>query len=301
MALVFDIKRFSLNDGPGIRTTIFMQGCPLHCVWCHNPEGISPHPVRLYNKKKCIGCSSCVEACPHGVLRLTPDGIVGGEGCVLCGSCAEACPSRAMEMAGKEWTVEQLMAQVERERQIMTSSGGGVTLCGGEPLMHHHALLEILDAVGQAGFHRAVDTSLYAAATEVKQVMERCELLLIDLKHTDSSLHHFYTGVDNGLILSNIRLVSEAAHTYWIRIPLIVGVNADAANLQASAAFLASLPTPPEVVCLLPYHDIGKGKHARMGTTYNPAALPMREPSVEEQEAALGYFTSRGLTARIGG
>ncbi|MCD7721045.1 MAG: glycyl-radical enzyme activating protein [Prevotellaceae bacterium] len=301
MALVFDIKRFSINDGPGIRTTVFLKGCPLHCVWCHNPEGISPHSTRLYNRKKCIGCRSCVEACPQGVLTLTPDGIKAGDGCTLCGSCADACPSKAMEMAGKEWAIDELMSVIEKERQVMTDSGGGVTLCGGEPLLHADYLLDILRAVGRAGFHRAVDTSLFATRETVESVMRECELLLIDLKHFSDEAHRRYTGVGNTVILENIRLVSEAGKAFWIRIPLIVGVNADDQNLSQSAQFLASLPTKPEVVCLLPYHDIGKGKHARMGTTYNPEALPLRQPTQEEQEHALSIFKAQGLNARIGG
>ncbi len=302
MGLLFDIKRFSINDGPGIRTTLFLKGCPLHCVWCHNPEGISPRPLRLYNKKKCIGCSSCVEACPHGVLSLTSEGIVAkGEGCVVCGACAEACPSKAMEMAGREWTVEEALREVERERLVMEQSGGGVTLCGGEPLMQEGFALALLKAFGRAGFHRTVDTTLHAPAETVRRVMEESELLLVDLKHMDDNLHRHFTGRGNSLILSNLRMVSEQGHPYWIRIPLIVGVNADMANLEASAEFVASLPTAPEVLNLLPYHDIGMGKHARMGTTYNPQSLPLSAPSPEEMAAAREVFERRGLSVRIGG
>ncbi len=301
MSLIFDIKRFSINDGPGIRTTLFMKGCPLHCVWCHNPEGISERATRLYNKKKCIGCASCVAACKQGVLRLTPEGIVWGDGCILCGRCAQACPSKAMEMAGKEWEMAALMQVIEKERQVMTTSGGGVTVCGGEPMMHPAYLLDLLQAVGKSGFHRAVDTSLFASSGNVRQVMEQCELFLIDLKLMDSAAHSRYTGVRNETILENIALVSRAAHPYWIRIPLIVGVNADKGNLEASARFLASLPTPPEVVNLLVYHDIGKGKHARMGTLYNPERIPMQAPTEEEQKEAVALFEGYGLQVRIGG
>ncbi len=301
MSLLFDIKRFSINDGPGIRTTLFMKGCPLHCVWCHNPEGISERATRLYNKKKCIGCASCVAACRQGVLRLTKEGVVAGDGCVLCGECARACPSKAMEIAGKEWKMEELMNVIEKERQVMTESGGGVTVCGGEPMMHPAYLVELLEEVGRRGFHRAVDTSLFASWGNVRQVMACCELFLIDLKLMDSALHSRYTGVRNETIMENIALVSRAAHPYWIRIPLIVGVNADKKNLQASARFLASLPAPPEVVNLLVYHDIGKGKHARMGTLYNPEHIPMQAPVEEEQKEAVALFEGYGLQVRIGG
>ncbi len=301
MGLIFDIKRFSLNDGPGIRTTLFMKGCPLHCVWCHNPEGISAKPVKLYNKKKCIGCASCVEACPNGVLHLTPDGIVESGNCILCGGCAEVCPSKAMEIAGKQWKMDELMRVLEKERQIMTDSGGGVTMCGGEPMMHPDYLIQLLQLVGEKGFHRAVDTTLFTLRWNVERVIQCCELLLIDLKLMDSVQHQRYTGVPNEVILENIQFVSQTAHPYWIRIPLITGVNADTQNLQASADFLSSLPTPPEIVNLLIYHDIGKSKHVRMGTIYNPHHITMQPPTEEEQQRALDIFAQKGLHVKIGG
>jgi len=301
MNLIFDIKRFALNDGPGIRTTLFLKGCPLHCTWCHNPEGLSPKPVKLYNRKKCIGCSTCVEVCPQGVLRLTPEGIKETEGCILCGRCAEECPSKAIQLSGREWPMEELMAVVEKERKIMEDSGGGVTLCGGEPLMHPDYLLQLLQELGHRGFHRCVDTTLFAQPEVVDRVLPHCELLLVDLKHMDSAQHRRHTGVPNELILQNIRRISETAHPFWIRIPLIVGVNADDANLGASANFLASLPHSPLMVNLLPYHDIGKGKHERMGTIYNPEGILMRPPTEEEKQRALQIFVSAGLNAKIGG
>lgn len=301
MALIFDIKRFAINDGPGIRTTLFMKGCPLRCVWCHNPEGISPKPVKLYTKKKCIGCQSCVEICPQHNLTLTADGIKEVGDCILCGKCTDECPTLALQMAGKEWEMDKLMEIVEKERKVMEDSEGGVTVCGGEPLMHPDYLIALLTELKGRGIHRTVDTTLFASEQTVDRVMPLADLFLVDLKHMNSEKHKFYTGVPNEQILSNIRLISAAGARFWIRIPLIVGVNADDDNLKASADFLASLPNAPECVNLLVYHDVGKGKHARMGTSYNPDDFSMEAPDDQLQQHALEIFKAKGLNVKVGG
>jgi pyruvate formate lyase activating enzyme len=302
MALLFDLKRYALHDGPGIRTTLFLKGCPLRCVWCHNPESWSSAPQRLYKSAKCIGCASCVDACPEGALKLTPEGVrPTGRPCIRCGACADACPALAMEICGREWPLDELMAEVEKERDIMADSGGGVTLSGGEPLLHPSYTLELLAELGRRGFHRAVDTTLYAAPDVVHSVAAACDLFLVDLKVMDCNAHQRYTGVPNELILDNLRLVASLGVPYWIRIPLIAEVNASEANLAATAAFLRTLPRLPDEVDLLPYHDIGKGKHDRLGTTYNPDSLPLSAPSKEKQEASVRLLTDAGLTVKIGG
>jgi len=224
-----------------------------------------------------------------------------GEACLLCGACTDACPTTALKMSGRAWPLEELMAVIEKERKVMEDSGGGVTLCGGEPLMQPDYAVELLDELGQRDFHRAVDTTLHTSADVVRRVAERCELFLIDLKHMDATQHQHYTGVTNERILDNIRLVATLSIPYWVRIPLIEGANADEANINASARFLASLPTQPEVVNLLPYHDIGKGKHDKLGTTYNPDALPLSPPTEAVQQRSLGILSAHGLKGRIGG
>lgn len=279
---LFDIKRFAINDGPGIRTTIFMKGCPLHCVWCHNPEGISSQPQMMFTRKKCIGCKSC--------MGLTDE------------EAAEVCPTLARQMAGKQWTMDQLMAVIEKERKVMEDSHhGGVTICGGEPLLHHADTLEILRELGKRGFHRCIDTSLYAPQHVVDAVAAECELLLIDIKHMNSDIHLKHTGVPNPLILANIRHLAEAHKPFWIRIPLIEGINADEDNIEQTASFLASLPTPPQQVNLLPYHDTGKGKHDRLGTVYNPANIAMATPSESTLQRCVSQFAMHGIKAITGG
>lgn len=302
MSLIFDIKRYAINDGPGIRTTIFMKGCPLSCVWCHNPEGLSSRKQKLYTKKRCIGCRTCVENCPQKVLTLTPDGIVSDHSlCDLCGKCAEVCPAMAMEFSGTDYSIDYLMKEIEKETVFMDRSEGGVTFCGGEPLLHPDMLLELLCRCGELGIHRAVDTTLYAKPDIVRKVMEHTELFLVDLKHMDSTKHKLYCGVTNEVILSNLRMVADTGREFHIRIPLIEGVNADEENITRSAEFLASLPWQYHTVNLLLYHNIGKNKHEKLGTVYNPDHYPMTTPSEETVQRCTDIFSLYGIDVIIGG
>ena len=301
MSLIFDIKRYAINDGPGIRTTLFMKGCPLHCIWCHNPESWSPRQQILYKRSKCIGCQTCVETCPQQILKLSPDGIVMGSGCTLCGRCAEECPTTALEQCGREWTMDELMSEVEKERDVMTDSGGGVTLCGGEPLMHPDDTIALLKELGRRGFHRTVDTTLYASREVVEAVADNCDLLLVDLKLMDSDKHYRYTGVKNELILDNIRLLATLGKDFFIRIPLIEGINADEENIEATARFLDTLPWQRRTVNLLPYHNVGKDKHRRMWSTYNPRNILMASPSEEVRQRCKKQLEAHGFQVVIGG
>jgi pyruvate formate lyase activating enzyme len=302
MALFFDIKRYSINDGPGIRITLFLKGCPLSCVWCHNPEGILARKEKMYTKKKCIGCRVCVECCPAGAIYPTAEGMkTNPEVCLLCGRCAEACPAKAMEISGADYSVDYLMGEIEKETIFMDRSGGGVTFCGGEPLAQPAILLELLRRCKCLGIHRAVDTTLYARTDVVAEVMKETDLFLVDLKLMDSGKHRYYCGVPNERILSNLRMVAEAGKALLVRIPLIEGVNADEENVARSAAYLASLPWERRVVHLLPYHDIGKGKHEKLGTVYNPGHVALAPPSEKALERCRNIFKQYGIETVTGG
>jgi pyruvate formate lyase activating enzyme len=298
--LVFDIKRYCINDGPGIRITIFLKGCPLACRWCHNPESISPHIQKLYTAAKCIGCGECVKACPEKACKLTGEGIVTDPAlCNLCGKCAEVCPTRATEMSGRPVSVTGLLREIVKEVPFFDQSGGGVTFSGGEPLLYPDFLVQILDACGERGIHRAVDTSGHVKAGVLLEVAKRTDLFLYDLKLMDPARHRLYTGVDNQRILTNLKALAETGAAIQIRVPLIKGVNAEDHNLEATAAFVAGLAGELKPVSLLPFHNIAVGKHAKLGQSFDPSG--MAEPSREELERAIAIFGEHGLSASVGG
>jgi pyruvate formate lyase activating enzyme len=308
--LIFDIRRYSINDGPGIRITLFMKGCPLRCKWCHNPESQSPKVQKLYTASKCIGAKDCIEICPEDALTLTPDGIVTDfELCTLCGKCAEACPSKAIEMSGKLYSAAELLAIVEKERVHIDQSGGGVTFSGGEPLMHPEFLIEMLKACGKKGLHRAVDTCGFAPTKTILEVAKHTDLFLFDLKLIDAVQHKKWTGVDNRLILKNLKLLAESGANINIRIPLIKNVNTHIEEIRKMADFISGLnvlisdseiaaPAKP-MVNLLPYHNIASGKYQKLEIPYDEDE--MVEPSENEIQQAEKIFHSFGIETEVGG
>lgn len=299
-ALVFDVKRFAINDGPGIRITIFLKGCPLSCRWCHNPESISTGVQKMYSASKCIGCGECVKICPLEACELTPEGIITEtEICTACGLCAEVCPAKATEMSGRFETMADLLEVIEKERPFFDQSGGGVTFSGGEPLLYPKFLNEILDVCGDLKIHRTVDTSGLVSARTLLETARRTDLFLYDLKLMDSDKHKQWTGVGNKRILQNLQALAETGADIQIRIPLINGVNADEQNIEATASFVAALPGPCKPVNLLPYHDIAKGKSNKLGISYEAGS--MSTPDNSDLERIVDQFASHGLTAIIGG
>lgn len=297
--VLFDIKRFSIHDGPGIRTTVFLKGCPLNCWWCHNPEGQAPGPELVFRAGRCIGCGACLEVCPRAAISL--DGGVARtdrERCGLCGACVEACYTEAREMAGREMTVQQVVAEIERDVPFYDQSGGGVTFSGGEPLLQQDFLLALLQACRERGIHTAVDTCGYAPWEVLDRVRGLTDLFLCDLKLMDDARHREYTGVSNRLILENVRALSERGHAIFLRLPIIPGVNDDDENIRQAGAFAAGLPHL-ERVDLLPYHPTGVGKYDRLDQVYR---LPDTRPPSDRRMAEIARFLRElGLEVKIGG
>lgn len=267
---IFDIKPYAINDGPGIRLTIFFKGCPLACVWCHNPESISPKVQKLYSENKCIGAQKCIEVCPNNAMVLTSSGIVtDNEKCNLCGLCAEACPTKAFEISGKQYTLDQLLLRIEKERDFFESSGGGVTLSGGEPMMHAETAIPLLKELGMRGIHRTVDTCGYVSSKTMKSFINHTDLFLFDLKVIDEKKHLKYTGKSNEIILENLKFISKSKKDFIIRIPFIKGINTNENDIVQFAELISSLPHKPLEINILPYHDIAKMKYKKMGSFYD--------------------------------
>ena len=298
--LVFDVKRYSINDGPGIRATIFLKGCPLNCQWCHNPESISPQVQKLFSPARCIGCGECCKVCPVKACTMTPGGVVTDSAlCTLCGLCAEACPTLAIEMSGRYRSPAELLEIIEKERPFFDQSGGGVTFSGGEPLLYPDFLTEILEACGKQGIHRAVDTSGFVDTEILLRVAQVTDLFLYDLKILDPDKHKIYTGVGNRLILKNLKVLADAGAEIQLRVPLIGGVNDDDDSVSAMAALVAGLPGTKRAVSLLPFHNVAKGKDVKLGQKRDLGGL--REPSPDDLQRVIGVFFDYGLTATVGG
>jgi len=302
-AVVFNIQRFSVHDGPGIRTTVFLKGCPLTCPWCHNPESRDGQPEISIKADRCLGCELCIPVCPEGLagpLEQNTGKNRPGVTCLRCGACADACPADARVLLGEDMDVDRLLAEIDRDRSYHEESGGGVTFSGGEPIALGNApfLLECLNECGKRGLHRAVDTCGHVATDTLMAVADQTDLILYDLKIMDDARHRLVVGVGNDRILENLRALARRGHDVWIRVPLIPGLTDDEENLNAVATFAKGLARPCPIH-LLPYHAIGGDKYGRLDLDYPLAALVPADPELLEKQAAL--VRARGLEVHIGG
>lgn len=291
--IVFDIKKYSINDGPGIRTTIFLKGCPLHCEWCHNPESQSPRPEMIFRPGRCDLCGACLEACQHAAITWSLDGpLTNREACQRCGECAEVCYSEARQMVGRQMSLPEVMAEIRQDLVFYEESGGGVTLSGGEPLFQKNFSLAILKTCHKQNIHTVLDTCGYASWQAFEQVAPYVDLFLYDLKAIDPVKHLQYTGQSNESILANLERLSHLGANLLVRIPVIPGVNADNHEMKQIGAYLSSLPHPPPVE-LLAYHNIAESKYAGLDIPYTLSEI--QPPAPHQMEVYTGLLRQYGL------
>lgn len=276
---VFNIQRFSVNDGPGIRTTVFLKGCMLNCLWCHNPESKSPKPQLMFHETKCIGCGNCMKVCPRGLHKVGEAGehVIDRETCVACGVCEEHCVG-ALEIAGKEMTVEEILQEVMKDALFYENSGGGMTVSGGDPLLSPGFTLELFKAAKERGLHTAIETCGHAKWEDVEALIPYVDLFLWDVKESDPLRHKEYTGVSNERILSNLKKLSEAGAAIVLRCPLIPGLNDREEHLRAIGNLAETLEGVLRVD-VEPYHPLGKSKSESLGKEY-----PLGDMSFTDEE-----------------
>ncbi len=303
-APIFNVQTYSIHDGPGIRVTVFIKGCPLRCLWCANPESNLASPQLMTYRSKCTGCGSCLGVCPRRAIRLEETegkvrAVTDRALCVNCGACEAACPNGARELAGRPQTVGEVLKQVLRDKLFMDASGGGMTLSGGECLMHPDFSEALLRAAKEQGLHTAVESCCFASREVVDRVFRWVDLGLLDVKHMDSDTHKKLTGVPNERILDNIRHVYRDLRVpVAVRVPTIPGCNDSDENIAATARFVAEELGPDVPVHLLPYHRLGESKNESLGREAGFTAAP---PSDEHMQRLKALVESFGLTAQIGG
>ena len=297
---VFDIKRYSIHDGPGIRTTVFLKGCSLRCLWCHNPESADPGPELMHWPGRCSRCYACIEVCPKGAIAKDAAGavVIDRNACDLCGKCAEACLYDAMQMVGREMSVEDVLAEVEKDRVFYEQSGGGLTLSGGDPFVQSAFAEALLDGCRARGIRTAVDTAGFSKNGVLDRMASKTDLILYDLKCMDDARHKELTGVSNVPIIDNLKRLAAGRTEVWVRIPLVPGVNDDDENIRRTIAFLSSLKTIRRVG-ILPYHSGGLEKARRIGQESH--FRKFETPSEKRVAAIEAAFGEAGFEVRRGG
>ncbi len=294
--LLFNIQRFSTHDGPGIRTTVFFKGCPLKCLWCHNPESHSRAKEIFHNTERCALCGKCVSNCPTKAISVQDGRIVTDNNkCTCCGLCADECVNCAREVVGREYTVSQVMDVIKRDKTFYSQSGGGVTFSGGECTMFPDELTELLRECRRIGIHTAVDTCGFCKTEALAKTLPYTNIYLYDIKCMDPRRHKELTGADNGLILENLRFLKENGAVIWLRLPLAEGANCSDGDISAVLELAEEIH--PQRVSLLPYHNTGNFKYAKL----NRAVKEFAPPSPERLENIKLLFEEKGFETKIGG
>lgn len=299
--LVTDIQKYSIHDGEGIRTTIFFKGCPLSCIWCHNPETQDYRKQFMWNREKCTECGECAGACPSGAVSM--DGqkpVTDAEKCSICHTCEEYCLPNAREFAGREYTVEDLVKEAVKDQPFYEQSHGGVTLSGGEVLARDMDFVErLMGELAERGIRVNVDTCGYVPWENIQRVLPYTDTFLYDIKVMDSDLHREMTGAGNEEILDNLIKLSESGAAVWIRIPVVGGVNDTDRNMKETLEFLSAHSIMPVWIHLLPYHNTGSGKYPRLGQEYQ--GRDFTTPSKERMRELADMCKKQGFQTEIGG
>lgn len=295
--IVFNIQRFSIHDGPGIRTTVFLKGCPLECIWCSNPEAINTKLEIMVHNARCIHCGKCKEACTTGAIIFfdgNRDQRIDADKCNNCMDCVRACPTKTLECVGRYMTVQEVVREVRKDDLFYRNSGGGITVSGGEPLMQWKFTRDLLKACKEEGFQTALDTTGFASWEVLESILKYVNLVLYDIKHLEDSAHIKGTEVSNKLILENLKNTAKMTRT-WLRFPVLPGFNDSRGHVEKVAQLGARVGV--EKVSLLPYHEWGKSKYEKLGLTYRFA--PARMISNDDLEELKKIFEEKGLEVTL--
>lgn len=296
--IVMNIQKYSVHDGPGIRTTIFLKGCPLSCWWCHNPESQNFNFELMFFNDRCVGCGNCKDKCEQGAINIK-NGVVTTEDskCILCGKCTDFCINESRNLVGKEFSAKELLKEIKKDEIFYEESGGGVTFSGGEPLLQIDFLEEMLRLCKEQGIHTTVDTSGYSDFKNFKRILDYTDLFLYDIKHLDDNMHKKYIGVSNELIKENLIKLSELNANIFARIPIIKGINNDEKNIDETIEFLREINL--EQINLLPYHKMGMEKYERIFKEYKLSGN--EKPSKKNIDDLLLKFQQLNTKIKIGG